>query len=342
MFHIVINSDEKYIKYTAVLLYSIVKSSVNFTTQEVDREVGKNREKYIFHILTDFISPKTQQKLQKFQKQLNILYPCEISLHYVNQSVFEGLNKWGFEKKQNYLTYYRLLLKHFLPKDLKICLYLDVDMLVVRDLRELFTIDLGDNFAGVVLDSIFIKRHIIPSKNAQYQDIILNPNWQFNGGFLLINLQLWRSENIEQKALNFLQNYNPRFLDQDTLNVLFGDKTFKLGLEWNFVIFSTSNNAVFKGENEKYTVRYTRDEHNLALKNLKIIHYNTSLKPWKILIQDKKCMQNLHNQRIYKWWEYALKTPIFNTDIKMLKYQLILINFLKSIKHKMLSKLKKK
>ncbi|RDU56986.1 hypothetical protein CQA37_00820 [Helicobacter sp. MIT 99-10781] len=278
----------------------------------------------MFHILTDSLSSKTKQKLQRFQTQLNTIYPCEIFLHYVEQSVFEGLNKWGFERKQNYLTYYRLLLERFLPKDLDKCLYLDVDMLVVGDLRELFTIDLGDNFAGVVLDSVHIKRHIIPSKNPQYQDIVLNPNWQFNGGFILINLQAWRSGKIEQKALEFLQNYNPVFLDQDTLNVLFGENTLKLGLEWNFVAFSAFENAIFKGENKEYTIRYTRAEHENALKNLKIIHYNTGSKPWKSLIKKKKCKQNLHNERICKWWKYALQTPIFGLDIKILRFKLML------------------
>lgn len=240
--------------------------------------------------------------------------------------MFEGLNKWGFERKQNYLTYYRLLLERFLPKDLDKCLYLDVDMLVVGDLRELFTIDLGDNFAGVVLESGFVGTHTIPSKNSSFpfQDIILTPTGYFNAGFIFVNLQAWRSGKIEQKALEFLQNYNPIYLDQDTLNVLFGENTLKLGLEWNFDVALTRENAIFKGENKEYTIRYTRAEHENALKNLKIIHYNTGSKPWKSLIKKKKCKQNLHNERICKWWKYALQTPIFGLDIKMLRFKLML------------------
>lgn len=286
------------------------------------------KEKYIFHILTDFLSTHTKQKLQRFQIELNLIYPCEISLHYIKQNVFKGLKKWGFEKKQNYLTYYRLLLERFLPKDLKMCLYLDVDMLVVGDIRELFIIDLGDNFAGVVLDSMYIKRHIIPSKSHNFKDIVLNPKWQFNGGFILINLQAWRSGKIEQKALEFLQNYNPVFLDQDTLNVLFGDYTIKLGLEWNFVAFSAFENAIFKGENKEYTIRYTREEHKNAWKNLKVIHYNTGLKPWKSLVKKKKCKQNLYNERICKWWKYALQTPIFGFEFTILRFKLMLTKHL--------------
>ena len=37
MFHVVLNSDENYIKYAAVLLYSIVKSSADACIKETNR-----------------------------------------------------------------------------------------------------------------------------------------------------------------------------------------------------------------------------------------------------------------------------------------------------------------
>ncbi|MDY2584905.1 hypothetical protein [Helicobacter sp.] len=40
MFHIVLNSDENYIKYTAVLLYSIVKSSAESCIKEASMGGG--------------------------------------------------------------------------------------------------------------------------------------------------------------------------------------------------------------------------------------------------------------------------------------------------------------
>lgn len=279
---------------------------------------GNHLESYAFHLLVDSLSAKTYKRLQRFAQILNTLYPCEIFIHEIDSQIFSDCNQWGFEKKQNHTTYFRLLLARFLPKDLQMCLYLDVDMLVCCDLRELFGLDLGKRLAAVVLDSVYLKNHVIPSKNPESQDILLNPQWHFNAGFLLINLSMWRDENIETKALEFLSEYNPRFCDQDTLNVLFAGNTINLGLEWNFVVFSLYPEMRFFGESEDYDIRYSRLEHKFALENTKIVHFNTSIKPWNFLGNLKS--ESPYNKRIAMWWECALQTPIFATQLKGIYY----------------------
>lgn len=41
-------------------------------------------------------------------------------------------------------------------------------------------------------------------------------------------------------------------------------------------------NVTFKCEDENYMIRYTRKQHEYALSNLKIIHYNTDIKTLEI------------------------------------------------------------
>ena len=91
-----------------------------------------------------------RDKLDAFIKSLNKIYPCELSIHTLDDSVFHSSIAWGFEYEhsKNYLAYYRLLLARILPQNATKCLYLDTDTLVLCDVRELFALDLGNAYFG--------------------------------------------------------------------------------------------------------------------------------------------------------------------------------------------------
>ena len=82
----------------------------------------------------------------------------------------------------NFLTYYRLKLKHYLNPSVDRCLQLDSDMLCLCDLRELFAIDLKDNILAAINDPGSKKRKI---KYKQNSNIITHKftNDYFNSGF---------------------------------------------------------------------------------------------------------------------------------------------------------------
>ncbi|WP_251981721.1 glycosyltransferase [Campylobacter jejuni] len=147
MFHIVLNANENYIKYAAVLMTSIIqKTDLNKSMSEFcnfDTDEG-----YVFHILSDFISESMKVRISNLEKQLNDIYPCKIVLHILNDDEFKGMLKW----RGNYLAYYRIKMASVLPRDLKICLYLDCDMLCFGDLRELLSVDINNYQAAVCLD----------------------------------------------------------------------------------------------------------------------------------------------------------------------------------------------
>ncbi|MCR6576927.1 glycosyltransferase family 8 protein, partial [Campylobacter insulaenigrae] len=236
-------------------------------------------------------------KINYFEQELNKIIPCKISIHKVKNNEFQNARAWGFENNKNHLTYLRFYIDEFINAD--VCLYLDVDMLVVDDISELFSLDLKDKFGACVLDSIYMPDHTIQAKNNE-ENIKLNPNYHFNAGFLLLNLKEWKKANIKKQALEFLKLYDPIFCDQDILNIIFKDKIYLLPLEWNFVRFSLMQNVTFKCEDENYMIRYTRKQHEYALSNLKIIHYNTDIKPWKFShdFKDNSLVQSFHKT----WW----------------------------------------
>ena len=232
--------------------------------------------------------------------------------------------------KKNHLAYYRLLLAQFLPINLKRCLYLDVDMLCLCDLRELFAIDLKDKFAAVVLDcsNPYEEKRWKSRKNDK--DLVLkHPKKYFNSGFILFNNQMCLKFDIEKKFFDFLKNYHTIKGDQDVINVAFGNNTLKLLPKWNFFILHFFGDDifypnVFLGEDKKVNYGYTRQDYEKSLKDIKIIHFTWGqAKPWDNVVKFlNKYSKPICYPYYKKWWDYALDTPIFKDELRVLQNEL--------------------
>lgn len=333
MFHIVFNADDNYIKYAAVLINSIIKNtnknkkfkdfckSQDFKAAEnslcddyenIDFNALSKEEKkegYVFHIMSDFISEKNRSKLAKFQSILSQIYPCEIKIYILKDDLFKNYATWG--ENQNHSTYYRLMLSEILPLNLKRCLYLDVDMLAFIDLRELFAIDLKDKIAGIVLGSKYLNKQIFKYKDIyKGEKMIQFENCYFNAGFMLINLDKWRAENIQDKALQALKKWYLPLNDQDALNVAFTKRKNVLIMPFCYNIFSSFLEPHFNIEN---SLSYTAKEFKNAYEHAKIFHYNALPKPWQIQMENFN-KNDLRYNFMQSWWNLALTTPIFNKE----------------------------
>lgn len=139
------------------------------------------------------MSEDSRQKLNNLAKELSKIYPCEIRIHIAKDEIFCGLPKLN----NNYLTYFRLFISNFIPQSTRICLYLDTDMLVIKDLRGLFALDLEDNILGAVKDWLEVVHYIHKSRGTKF--CIKGGRFEkfyFNAGLLLINLPQWHKQNI--------------------------------------------------------------------------------------------------------------------------------------------------
>ncbi|HEC1775557.1 TPA: glycosyltransferase family 8 protein, partial [Campylobacter lari] len=191
MYHIIFSADENYIKYTAVLITSIIKNTDK-------NKFYQENEIYYFHILSNAISNHTKNKLQKLEQELNLTFPCKIQIHIQNDEDFKHYPISGAAHSSK-LPYYRLKLNSILDDEINTCLYLDSDMLCLCDIREIFTINLEEKITGVVGDPGSKRAKIKFKKNNQKHTLHFDENY-FNSGFLLINLKEWKKHNIEQKC----------------------------------------------------------------------------------------------------------------------------------------------
>lgn len=165
-----------------------------------------------------------------------------------------------------------------MPPNCTVCLYLDIDMLVVGDLRELFTLDMGDKCVGVASDYVRKFKKLLP--NGKNHKEIYFDGVYFNAGFLLLNLIEWRKQNITQKCFEIAANYYLNMHDQDVLNALIAEnQRVKLPFAFNLLV-SAYICAICKGESLRYKFDFTRSEMNLALKNPMVYHFAGNGKAW--------------------------------------------------------------
>jgi lipopolysaccharide biosynthesis glycosyltransferase len=167
-------------------------------------------------------------------------------------------------------------------------LYFDSDVLIQKDLSDLFEINIDDYYAGVVKDIPLI-------------DNDLNIENYFNSGVMLLNLKLMRENNIPTALLNIRKSTdNLTFVDQDCFNILFEKKVKLLPMKYNcFYNF-------FLRFRDKYTLDYINKcfgTHYSSLENIKkdscIIHLAGYDKPW------------IYFDSVFarEWDEYFQKSP---------------------------------
>lgn len=160
------------------------------------------------------------------------------------------------------MTYARFLLSETLPSELQRVLYVDSDILVLQDLEALCVADLGGACIGATLDTWLDPR--IKANDPCCKEAPRVSDY-FNAGVLLIDMDRWRTMQVEPRALDYLtENPQTPFSDQDALNVVLEHDWRALSERWNFqghqeVNFSTMAPGKWPG----------------------IVHFVTAAKPWK-------------------------------------------------------------
>ena len=151
-------------------------------------------------------------------------------------------------------TYYRLFVHLLLPESVTSVVYLDVDTLAVRSIKELFEIDLRAPIAAV--------DHASPSNAWRMWGPALGD--YFQAGVLVIDLATWRENNILKAFVEILDD-GDRILwwDQDVLNIAFENNWQRLPV-W----FNVNPSIRALTEREALTV------------GSRLLHYSGNRKPW--------------------------------------------------------------
>ncbi len=251
----------------------------------------KSEEKLEFFILNSAISKKSQSRLEKLgNTKVSSLKLINVNpLDFKNCPLPENMH-FSLE------TYFRLKLPDFFP-DFDKVLYIDCDVTVLGDVKELWELDIAGVYAAVCED-------IVPVEHLRE---FIGDFANFNAGVMVINLKKWREDRISQKCFDFIEHHSEKifFVDQDVLNSMLIPKINYFPRFWNLEYMPL--NDVVSG-------LYSEQE-------IRLIHHISRMKPW-----------NTPFGHIYadKYFKYLAKTPWWH-HILLLKAGMIAKGVKKSI-----------
>lgn len=158
-------------------------------------------------------------------------------------------------------------------------LYLDCDLVVLREVAPLFTRDL-DAPIGAVRDMPNPTLSCGPAIPGHEQLGIPGTREYFNTGVMLIDLPAWRESDLGRRSAVFLAEHpeHVEFWDQCALNVMADDRWTRLPLEYNCLPLSAFMPALvdrYRGGGS-----LPLDEALAVEERARILHFAGPFKPW--------------------------------------------------------------
>ncbi len=279
--HIAISSDENYINHCYVLCKSVIESNkLDF-------------EKIHIHFLVNKISKGKLLQFRTWIESKNMI------LHVYDLSDIESRLGIHIPPTISISAYARLFLGSLIADNISKLIYMDVDAINCGSLFELWNSDLNGYAVGGVLDHV---------DNKAKTRIGINPNDPYiNSGFLLINLDFWRKNDLERSFLKFLHinQGNVFHHDQGIINAVCNHSKLIIPPQYNVITnFFTESYSEFR-----MTPFYQQKEIEFAIANPVFIHYTPGVanRPWI-----RNCKHPL--AKIYQ--SYRENTPIGDSPLQ--------------------------
>lgn len=257
-------TDDNYVPYLVVSIRSLIDTCSKNNTYSIyvlNTGLNENNKKILKDMETENVSISFVDLTEKIK---NIYSKLQAQLRdYYSPSI-----------------YYRLFIPTMFPHYKK-ALYLDCDITIVDDVANLYNHELKKNLVGAIVDEVVTSNEVF--RYYVSNALGVNEYKYFNSGILVMNLDEFRKENIEEKFIYLLNNYNFGTVapDQDYLNVLCKGRILYIDKAWNKMPVSE------EGFDERY---------------LKLVHYNMFQKPWKY--------EGISYEKYF--WETALRTPYYD------------------------------
>lgn len=276
--------SEQFVPHTAAAIQSLMVHA-------------SGRINYDIIILHTGVSKNSQRLLQIMAE-----YVGNFSVRFWDVNELFRSKELGTYMRFTVEVFYRLVIPWLLecPK----AIYLDSDLVVQRDIADLFDVDIGDNLLGAVVDATIVGEYSIPEIR-EYHDKVLslkNPYSYFNSGVLVFNIPAFRSAFKAEELLDFAQKRTYRYVDQDVLNAKCGMRTCMLDMKWNVM---TDHGGTRIDEIARLAPSTIYQTYLESRENPYIIHYAGGEKPWN----------NPQSDFAEVYWKYARQTPFYEATL---------------------------
>lgn len=302
--HIVYASDDGFAEILGISMVSLYENS-------------KDMESIAVYILDSGITDTNKKRLESICKTYNRALPVWIKA----KNICEELSMDVAVDRGSLSQYARLFVSRDLPADLHRVLYLDCDILVNASIRELWNLDLYGKTIGALMDAF--SRQYRANINLQPNDIM------FNSGVMLIDLDKWKEQRVEEKLMKFITGKHGKIQqgDQGALNAVLSHDTYCFEPKFNSVTiyydFSYDEMLVYR----KPPKFYSRKQVKKAIDNPTIIHFTTSFlsrRPWVKGCQHKYVSEWMKYKKMSPWaneelWEYKKTRGLKGLYIMLIK-----------------------
>lgn len=259
--------DDGYIPFLAVALQSLIDNS-------------SKEYNYFIRILYTNISDENKKRISKYKRE-----NLEIEFVDLSDYIEKIKDKLYIRDYYSTTTYFRLFIPDLYPQYKK-ALYLDSDIVLLRDVADLYNIDMEDNLVAAAPDDV-IQTIEVFRNYAEKVVGVADYRRYFNAGVLLMNLEELRKFGFQEKFLYLLETVKFSVAqDQDYLNRLCKGRVKIIDRNWDRMPIAADN---------------------IDEENIKLVHYNLAYKPW--------LFDNILYQEYF--WKYAQKTDFIDDIMKI-------------------------
>lgn len=286
IYNIAIAPNGVYVNYSIVLLQSLF-----------DTNPSKEFRIFVMHCS---LTEEEKNRLVAFGNSRN----AKIEFVYIDGEKYKKVFEW--KERFSVETYFRLEIQDVFPKDLDRVLYLDGDMIINRDIDELYQIDLEGKYLAACGFSPRCER-----------------GDEFNAGMILFDMEKMRADITFDTYVKLAEKLNGDYYqDQGLLNAQFGDTGTKYvwKQKYNFTC------AFYR----KYKEEVIKELPGFNIGDAVVLHYpGPGIRPWQAMITREEFEQfksngvlellamqgyivdELYMKLLTIWWDYASKTPVY-------------------------------
>lgn len=261
--YIVYITDENYVMPTCVSIVSLLQNL-------------RKGERISIYVFTDNVSTCEKDNLRKLTTKF-----ADIIVKDIDGNKYKGVSKSyigeGIHVSSSAL--FKFEIANQLPQ-IDTVLYLDGDVLINRNINDLFHVEMGDAYVAAVDDMGDLTDQ--DGKSYLASRIGLDSCLYFNTGVMILNLKKMREEDIPSQLKEYRQQGINYFMDQDAFNSILGHNRVSLPYKYNFRTpifdvksFEEINSQFFGG------IYHAVNE---CIEDQVILHMSDKMKPWKYYI----------------------------------------------------------
>lgn len=301
---VVFFTDDNYVQYLVVALTSLlehIKKSCN----------------YDIFILFNSLSEANKKKIKNIFKSID-----NASVRFIDVTPYlsdDSICQFSQGTESVTLSNFYSFLVSDIFKNYRKIVCLHADIIVNKDIAELYNQNIENNWIGASLDIKEILNLRLNEKkrtDIQRKDYLINtlgleePYKYFQDGALIINIEQFNKNNVKSKLIDSLRQY-PDTLKKshDILNSVCSGHVYFFPVSWNL-------DWQIEFEYPEYEILLPTslyEQYLAGTKNSNIVHYASQIKPW---YEPEKNLAGL-------WWSYARKTGGYEFFLaEMVKHKL--------------------